>query len=276
MMFIFHARFYDVDQLWLIRGNGRMSEHRITIRAVLEGEEGVKDGFKRMSGASSEMSKEIKSLGKEIAALGYSAVAVGKLGESFGLLSKEQAGVIMQMGSMMVLSGHVVTALGYLAKSSNLVTLAEYARGIAHTFAQAATSGLEAIANALHAIAASSWAVAIAENARAVATAIANAVATWGLAVPIMIAAAAAAAVGIAAYTGMIKIPGFAEGGIVYKPTYALIGEREPEAIVPLSKMLASTAYISTTNNITIENPVFRGRGDMDYLVDRLKRMGKA
>ncbi|MGL4268007.1 MAG: hypothetical protein ACRCR7_12900, partial [Weissella cibaria] len=36
---------------------------------------------------------------------------------------------------------------------------------------------------------------------------------------------------------GGINIPGLAEGGIVTKPTLAVIGEAGPEAVVPLSKM---------------------------------------
>jgi hypothetical protein len=45
-----------------------------------------------------------------------------------------------------------------------------------------------------------------------------------------------------------------------------------------LSKTVNSPMYSNTTSNVyvTIESPVFRNRGDMDYLVDRLKRMGMA
>ena len=32
-------------------------------------------------------------------------------------------------------------------------------------------------------------------------------------------------------------IPGFADGGIVTRPTLAMVGEKGPEAIIPLSKM---------------------------------------
>ena len=67
--------------------------HKITIRAVLEGEENVKGGFRRMSSASSNMSKEIKFLGREMAILGSSVHAVGLLGKQFGILNDEQAKV---------------------------------------------------------------------------------------------------------------------------------------------------------------------------------------
>jgi len=36
---------------------------------------------------------------------------------------------------------------------------------------------------------------------------------------------------------GNINIPGFADGGIVTRPTLAMVGEKGPEAIIPLSKM---------------------------------------
>jgi hypothetical protein len=36
---------------------------------------------------------------------------------------------------------------------------------------------------------------------------------------------------------GDINIPGFADGGIVTKPTLAMVGEKGPEAIIPLSQM---------------------------------------
>jgi hypothetical protein len=36
---------------------------------------------------------------------------------------------------------------------------------------------------------------------------------------------------------GGINIPGFADGGIVTRPTLAMVGEKGPEAIIPLSQM---------------------------------------
>ncbi len=54
-----------------------------------------------------------------------------------------------------------------------------------------------------------------------------------------------------------INIPGFADGGIVTKPTLAMVGEKGPEAIVPLGKGLAGggitvnvTGGISTSAQI--------------------------
>lgn len=48
------------------------------------------------------------------------------------------------------------------------------------------------------------------------------------------------------------KIPAMAEGGIVTKPTTALIGEAGPEAVVPLSKMGSMGTTINQYNTINV------------------------
>ena len=48
---------------------------------------------------------------------------------------------------------------------------------------------------------------------------------------------------------GNIKIPGFANGGIVTSPTLAMVGEKGPEAIIPLSQM--GTMGGGVTVNVT-------------------------
>jgi hypothetical protein len=48
---------------------------------------------------------------------------------------------------------------------------------------------------------------------------------------------------------GGISIPGFANGGIVTGPTLAMVGEKGPEAIVPLSQMGAMGGGV--TVNVT-------------------------
>jgi hypothetical protein len=234
-----------------------------------------------MGESSKSMSTEIKAMGREIAVLGASSVAVAKLGESFGLLSKEQATVIREMGSMVSLFGTVVRGLSYLTDASKLAALAEHARGVAHFFADTMAAGIHKIAggiiSVLHAIASSSVMVALAENARAIAHAIANAVASGGIAVPIMIAAAAAAAVGIAAYTGAIKIPALAEGGVVYKPTYAMIAEKEPEIVIPLSRVFNSTSTAKTVNVLPgaiVIQESHTSTQTAEAVVDALRRRG--
>jgi hypothetical protein len=73
---------------------------------------------------------------------------------------------------------------------------------------------------------------------------------TIGVAVPIILAAVGAGIAGIKAAVAM------AEGGIVTKPTLALIGEAGPEAVVPLSQggFGETTQYITINPVINIEN----------------------
>lgn len=63
------------------------------------------------------------------------------------------------------------------------------------------------------------------------------------------------------------KIPRLAEGGIVNKPTLALIGEAGPEAVVPLSKM-------GKMGNITINinKPTLRNESDIKHLANEVGR----
>ena len=249
------------------------AEHEVTIRARLEGEEEVSSGFRRMGEASKHMGAEIRSMGREIAVLGASGVAVARLGENFGVLSKEQAGAIREMGSMIALSGTVVRGLSYIAGASWTVTLAEKARAAAHGFADAMAAGISkvygAIVSALDAIASSSIATAIAEKARAAAHALAHAFegpAGWA----ILAGAAAMAATYVALAEGYIKL---AEGGIVYKPTFALIGEKEPEAVIPLSKITQTWAPKTNYINVTI-NAAATPAATGDAVIDSLRRAG--
>lgn len=46
------------------------------------------------------------------------------------------------------------------------------------------------------------------------------------------------------------QFPGYAEGGIVRRPTLAMIGERGPEAVIPLSR--ATTAHQTITLNVAV------------------------
>ena len=47
---------------------------------------------------------------------------------------------------------------------------------------------------------------------------------------------------------GGINIPGFADGGIVTRPTLAMVGEKGPEAIIPLGKGIGGAGI---TVNVT-------------------------
>ena len=149
----------------------------------------------------------------------------------------------------------IVSALVRVETSSWAVAFAEKARGVAHGFADSMSSGVTkivgAIVSALTAIRSSSIATAIAENARAVAHAIANAVASLGVAVPIIVAAAAAAAVGVMAYTG--NIPRLAEGGLVMRESLVVAGEDEPEVIAPLQSLKSILGIENTGSSRSFE-----------------------
>ena len=70
-----------------------------------------------------------------------------------------------------------------------------------------------------------------------------------------------------------LKIPGFANGGIVTKPTLAMVGESGPEAIVPLSGIGGMGA--PTEVNIYINAPISNSNDAqslVDEVVTRLKR----
>lgn len=185
------------------------------------------------------------------------------------------------MGMVVSVSGHVVRALGILAQTSLLVELAEKARAAAHILANVAAEAGAAIVGIFKSIAASSWAIAIAEAARAVWSGIAESVESLGFLAPAIAAAAIAGAAAVNAAFHVVNIPGMAEGGIVNVPTLALVGEREPEAIFPLSRfheLIHETTEPKVVNNynyVTIQNPSFRDQNDLRYLTDRLKRMGE-
>jgi hypothetical protein len=66
-------------------------------------------------------------------------------------------------------------------------------------------------------------------------------------------------------------IPAMADGGIVTRPTLALIGERGPEAVVPLSRGGGYSGG-DTYNNIHIYGPVIRDETDIDMLTSEISR----
>jgi len=68
-------------------------------------------------------------------------------------------------------------------------------------------------------------------------------------------------------YAQRMKYLGFAKGGIVTEPTMGLVGEAEPEAIIPLDKL---AGLGGDTYNITINNPVLNTQHDIRKLAQRL------
>lgn len=74
---------------------------------------------------------------------------------------------------------------------------------------------------------------------------------------PAIAIAAAAALVGSVAFVGskIMEMVGLAEGGIVTRPTIAMIGERGPEAVIPLGRGMGNI-----TLNITVQGSVISER----------------
>ena len=70
-------------------------------------------------------------------------------------------------------------------------------------------------------------------------------------------------------------IPMLAAGGIVTSPTLAMIGEKGPEAVVPLSKMNGMGDGISVTVQTGVGDPVAIGKAVSDVLSAYNRRTGK-
>jgi len=84
------------------------------------------------------------------------------------------------------------------------------------------------------------------------------------------VAAKGAGAIGLGGKAPQIPtIPMLANGGIVNKPTLAMIGEAGPEAVVPLSKGKGAMGGFGGGMNITINYPQFNSPGDES----RMKQM---
>lgn len=73
-------------------------------------------------------------------------------------------------------------------------------------------------------------------------------------------------------------VAAYADGGIVDRPTFGMIGEKGPEAVIPLSRptraaqIMQQTGLTQTDRNITVNMPVtvVSSEVDMDYLLERL------
>jgi len=101
--------------------------------------------------------------------------------------------------------------------------------------------------------------------------------------------AAAAAMIAVTALRNALKPRGgptdatpLAEGGIVTKPTLALIGEAGPEAVIPLSRGRRGTGAGGVTVNVTVTGNNISGDREADALArkvaqsitDQLRRQG--
>jgi hypothetical protein len=162
----------------------------------------------------------------------------------------------MASGQMDVARGSILLFMNFLQLTSAVYLLAH-----AHW---AAVAGAAAHIAVMIAHKAASIALALAEGARAIAHFVANAVATMGVAVPIMLAAAAASA----ALGGYLIAKHMAEGGLVTTPTFALIGERGPEAVVPLDRLSGRPT------NLTIN--IYEARSARDTAEETMRALRRA
>jgi SLT domain-containing protein len=83
-------------------------------------------------------------------------------------------------------------------------------------------------------------------------------------------------AIGGAVSRGIGKIAGLADGGIVTKPTLAMVGEGgEPEAVIPLSKMgQMGGGGVNITINTGVGDPEAIARDIRRILNDSTRRTG--
>lgn len=77
---------------------------------------------------------------------------------------------------------------------------------------------------------------------------------------------------------GFLGLLGFAEGGVVTKPTIAMVGESGPEAIIPLNKAGSLThrteITIQQTNNFTVNgNGNGNGNGNDDHVREIMRKI---
>jgi hypothetical protein len=226
------------------------------------------------------MSKGQMDVGRGAVMLGMNFLQLGgeiyllytRYGEKIAAQAASVAGDISEAASAeahAIAEGVRATAIGVSSAAHEIYNTIK-GWSITQDIAHAVSATGHAIAEGVRA--AALWISTLAESAFAIASGIALSISSAGILVPVVIAAAAAAAAGIAVYTGAIKIPGFAEGAIVEKPTFALIGERGPEAVVPLHQLLSSSST-NTTINLTI-NESRTPRETGDAVIDALRRRG--
>jgi hypothetical protein len=229
-----------------------MSE--VTLRARLEGVDEVTGGFERMGNAAGNMGNKVASSSRQMET-NYKSLMI----TTAGLIGNS-----VQLGDIMdrMTKGQLDVGKGALMLTMNFIQLASQIYFLSKAHWAAVAAGAAHIATMV-AQKAASIALALVEGARAVAHFIANAVATMGVAVPVMIAAAAASAA-LGAY--LLAKP-MAEGGLVSRPTLALLGERGPELVMPLSKLAGATIYLTISESRT-------PRETGDAVIDALRRSG--
>lgn len=209
----------------------------------------------RLGKAQEEATKKMESNAKTLAKSMESALSKPFAEMIKGTKSAKQA--FRDMGNAMI---DVLAA--YVAETIISLTVGQVLMAIATKLSMAQASILAAawMPAAVFAATATGGGAAVAGG-----TAIS---ATMGLAAKL--AAASIGAGAPASSSGGIpsSIPSFAEGGIVNRPTLAMIGEAGPEAVIPLNRGGANR--IAQYVNIEINNPTIRSDDDIDALTEEI------
>ena len=89
-------------------------------------------------------------------------------------------------------------------------------------------------------------------------------------------ASGAGIATNLLGYSNPLKWLGLSEGGIVTRPTMALVGERGPEAIIPLDKAEGGTGdtyvFIAANDAKSFEDMLKRNRGSLKSVIKDINR----
>jgi hypothetical protein len=219
------------------------------------------------------------------------ADSAGESNIAYSSLLRTQASVLTQSLSMThildeVAKGHMNVASAATVLIPHLLRMSAgiyriidaYGDKIAAQTVSIAGDVKEAAVAMAHAVAegvrqAALWLTTAATKAYAIAQAIADSLSPEGWLVLAGAAAAAAVGVGLA-----MTIPSKAEGGPITQtgPIIAHAGEYVLKAGAWPIIAGPGKSEATINNYVTIQDPVFRSRSDLDYLVGRLKRMGMA
>lgn len=203
-----------------------MSATYLPIEIYVHGVDEVNDVFKTVADNAEKMGERFKDTSHDLLVLTMGARGVIGLAEAFGMLNDEQSKNLRLMFQM-------IDVFGATLRVIDLLSTAE-------------------------------WALTAAKKARTIASAIASAVESWGLSVPILAAAAIA-------------------GGVAITAALAAVPTHHYEGVIPQTGpyIMARGQHVTAPGagggmTVNIYYPSFTDRGDMDYFVDMLKRMGQA
>jgi hypothetical protein len=229
---------------------------QVTLSVGIVGVDDVVRGFNTMGDAAENTSKTISAAG--------------------GQMANDVARNIVQMGTnfekttnSMELSGRrlMSTTAGIIANS---VQLTDILGRMASGQMDVVRGTAMLIMNFIQ-LAAQIWTVVVAESARAIAMGVSASIASGGIGAAWIAAAATAGAVAVMG--ALALLPRMGEGGIVPGPTVALIGESEPEAVIPLSR-IANTSSRTTNIYVTVNEaatPRATGEAVVAQIMARLR-----